>query len=151
MAVLCLVLALVLTALWLGRIAAGLRGDLAGAMLLGQTTLVVQALDLGLVVPLAVVTAALCWRRRPAGYVLGAVVAVKAAAMALAICVMALSAWRVEGRLEAAPLAFFAAAGAAAAWLASRMLRSANDQTSSPTARMSASALERVTTPGRSR
>ena len=63
MAVLCFLLAAALVAMWLARIAAGLRGDLAGAMLLGQTTMVVQALDLGLVVPLAVLTGVLCWRR----------------------------------------------------------------------------------------
>ncbi len=64
-------------------------------------------------------------RRHPVGLVLGSVVAVKAVAMALAICTMVFSAWRVEGRLEVAPLAFFGAAAAAAAWLGVRMYRSA--------------------------
>ena len=124
MAVLCFILAAALVAMWLARIATGLRGDLAGAMLLGQTTMVVQALDLGLVVPLAVLTGVLCWRRHPVGLVLGSVVAVKAIAMALAICAMVVSAWKVEGRLEVAPLAFFGAAALAAAWLGARMYRS---------------------------
>ena len=124
-AVLCFFLAASLSAMWLVRIAAGLRGDHARAMLLGQTTLVVQALDLGLVVPLAVLTGALCWRRQPVGLVLGSVVAVKAVAMALAICAMVISAWKVEGRLQVAPLAFFGWMALASAWLGARMYRSA--------------------------
>jgi hypothetical protein len=125
MAVLCFLLAAALVGMWLARIAAGLRGDLAGAMLLGQTTLVVQALDLGLVVPLAAVTGALCWRRHPVGFVLGSVFAVKAVAMGLAICAMVVSVWKVDGRLEVAPLVFFGAAAAAAGGLGARMYLSA--------------------------
>jgi hypothetical protein len=71
--------------MWSQLIATGLRGDLSGANLLGQTTLVVQALDLGLVVPAALFTAFALWRRRPIGYLLGAVFVVKALAMAAAI------------------------------------------------------------------
>ena len=93
-------------------------------MLLGQTTMVVQALDLGLVVPLAVFTGILCWRRNAVGWVLGSVLAVKAVAMAPAICAMLISAWKVEGKLAVAPLAFFGSAAAAAGWLGARMYRS---------------------------
>ncbi|APR79006.1 Hypothetical protein A7982_04353 [Minicystis rosea] len=124
MAVLCVGLALMLVAMWLHRIVAALRGDLGGAMLLGQTTMVVQALDLGLVVPLALLTAVTVWRARPIGYVLSSVLVVKAVAMAAAICAMLLAAWRVEGRLEVVPFAIFAGAAVTAAWLGTRMYRS---------------------------
>jgi hypothetical protein len=124
MAILCFVLALALVAMWLRRIAAGLSGDLAGAMLLGQTTMVVQALDLGLVVPLAIFTGATTWLKRPVGYLLSSVLVVKAVAMASAICAMLLSAWAVEGRLAAGGFVFFAAAALASCWLAIRMYRS---------------------------
>jgi hypothetical protein len=124
MAVLCWVLAAALLAMWSARIAAGLRGDWAGAMLLGSTTMVVQALDLGLVVPLAVLTGALAWRGRPLGYLLCAAFVVKAVTMSLAICAMLLSARAVEGRLEIPPLAMFGAAAAVSAWLGVRMYTS---------------------------
>jgi hypothetical protein len=124
MAVLCFILALALTAMWLRRIATGLSGDLSGAMLLGQTTMVVQALDLGLVVPLAVFTGVTAWLKRPVGNLLSSVVVVKAVAMASAICAMLLSAWAVEGRLAMGGFAFFAAAALASGWLAIRMYRS---------------------------
>jgi len=124
MAILCFVLALALTAMWLRRIAAGLAGDLSGAMLLGQTTMVVQALDLGLVVPLAVFTGVAAWRNRPIGFLLSSVVVVKAVAMASAICAMLLSAWAVEGRLDAGGFAFFASAALVSCWLGIRMYRS---------------------------
>jgi hypothetical protein len=123
MAILCFVLAAALVAMWLQRIATGLSGNVAAAMLLGQTTMVVQALDLGLVVPLAAFTGVTAWRGRPVGYLLSSVVVVKAVAMASAICAMLLSAWAVEGRLEVGGFAFFAAAAAAALWLGIRMYR----------------------------
>jgi hypothetical protein len=122
MALLAWLVAATLVGLWLTRVLRGLRDGSGSGLLLGQTTMVVQALDLGLVVPLALLTAATAWRGRPVGYVLCSVVAVKAVAMASAICAMLLVAWRVEGRLEAAPLVFFAATALAALILYARML-----------------------------
>ena len=73
MAILCAFMAVVLLAMWGQRIAAGLRGDLETAMLLGQTTMVVQVLDLGLLVPLSLFTALAAWRGWPVGYLLSSV------------------------------------------------------------------------------
>jgi hypothetical protein len=126
MAVLCFVLALVLVGMWLARILSALSGEIQG-VLLGQTTLVVQALDLGLIVPLALFTGVAAWRGSAAGYLLSSILAVKAVAMAAAICAMLLAAWAFEGKLEVAPLALFATAAAAAAWLGVRMYRSVLD------------------------
>lgn len=120
MAVLSFLLAALLLAMWLARIGAALRGGIEG-VLLGQTTLVVQALDLGLMVPLALLTGVTAWRGRPLGYLLSPAVAVHAFAMATAICAMLLAAWSFEGRLEVPPLVIFAAAALASAWLAVRM------------------------------
>ncbi len=111
MAVLCLVLAGALLLMWLARIADTLAGR--GA-LLGQTTLVVQALDLGFIVPLSVFTAIAALNARPVGYFLCATLVVKAAAMAAAICAMLLVAWELEGRLEVGAFVLFAAAAVAA-------------------------------------
>lgn len=122
-AVLCFLLAALLVVMWLARIAAALGGQIQG-VLLGQTTLVVQALDLGLIVPLALFTGVTAWRGSAVGYLLCAAVVVKAFAMAAAICAMLLSAWAYQGTLEAVPLAIFASVAAAAAWLGARIYSS---------------------------
>lgn len=101
-------IALLLVAMWAPMVGEVIGGRLEGT-LLGQTTLVVQALDLGIVVPLALTTVILTWRRMPAGHLLTAVVVVKGLAMATAICAMLVSAWYVEGELDVAGLAVFAA------------------------------------------
>jgi hypothetical protein len=111
--------------MWVPRISKGLSGDLSGAGLLGTQTLSVQALDLGLVVPLALATAVLVWRRRPAGHLLAALFSVKAVTMAGAILAMLISAWMVEGSLEVVPFAIFSGVTLFAGWLAVGVLRSA--------------------------
>lgn len=124
MAVLSFVLAAALVSMWLFRILRAQRGGIQG-VLQGQTTLVVQALDLGLVVPLALFTGVTTWRGRPIGYLLGSTVVVKAFAMATAICAMLVADRVLGGELAVPPLAFFGAAAAASAWLGVRMYRSA--------------------------
>lgn len=110
MAVFCVLVAVLLMGMWIPRVATGLSGDYAGAALLGMPTLTVQAMDLGMLVPLALATAVLAWRRRPWGYLLSAVFAVKGVTMAGAICAMLISAALVEGSLEVAPFVIFASA-----------------------------------------
>jgi hypothetical protein len=122
MAVLCILMSAILTAMWTRMILAALGGRIQGT-LHGATTLVVQAYDLGLIVPLMLFTAVASLRRRPIAYLLGPIFAVKAVAMASAICAMLISAWFVEGSFEAVPFAVFACAGLAALTLAVRMLR----------------------------
>jgi hypothetical protein len=101
------ILSALLTVMWLGRIATGLGGDLEGAGLFGETTLVVQALDLGLVVPTALFISYLAWRRSEAGYALAAVYVVTAIAMAAAIVSMMISASVVQGELQLPPIVIF--------------------------------------------
>lgn len=107
-----LLMSALLTVMWIGRIAAAI-GDGSG-ILLGETTLTVQALDLGLVVPLSAATSVLVLRRDRAGYALGAAYGVMFAAMSLAITGMLLSAWAVEGTLEIVPVAIFGLAALSA-------------------------------------
>jgi hypothetical protein len=64
-------MALLLTFLWLGRIWQALNGN-ADELLFGHVTMTVQALDLGLVVPVTLLIAYLTWRRSDVGYVLAA-------------------------------------------------------------------------------
>jgi hypothetical protein len=113
-----------LVIMWVPRIATGMSGDLAGAGLLGTPTLTVQAMDMGMIVPLAFATAVLVWRRRPWGYLLASLFAIKGVTLAGAICAMLVSAAIIEGSLEVAPFALFAAATLAAAWFAWKIFAS---------------------------
>ena len=124
MAALSIGMGLLLVGMWSQRIAAALRAVPADQPLLGETTMVVQALDLGLIVPLAVFTGVAVWRGRAVGQLVASVVVVKMVAMAGAICAMLLSAWAVEGALEIGPLGVFAAVAMIATWLGIQMHRS---------------------------
>ena len=112
-----------LIVMWLGRIAAGLSGDLAGAGLASETTLTIQALDLGLVVPACLASAVLAWRRSQAGYAFATAFSVTFLGMAAAIASMLLSAWAVEGTLEVVPIAIFAIAAISGGVIAIRAYR----------------------------
>jgi hypothetical protein len=122
-AVISTLMAAFLVVMWTGRIAAGLGGDLKTAGLEGETRLVVQALDLGLVVPTALVIAALAWRRTAVGHVLASVYVVTSVAMSAAIVAMLVSAGVVEGRFEFPPILIFGGYLVATLALAVRMYR----------------------------
>ena len=117
-------MAALLTILWLGRIGAALSGDLAAAGLTSETTLTIQALDLGLVVPALALSAVLAWRRSPAGYALSTALTVTFVGIAIAIVSMLLSAFVVEGSLEVVPVAIFLLAAAAGIWIGVRAFAS---------------------------
>ena len=116
-------MAVLLTIMWTARIAAGLGGDLAAAGLQGETTLVVQALDLGLVVPTALLIAVLAWRRTAVGRVLASVYVVTSIAMSAAILAMLISAGLVEATFELPPILIFGAYLVVTLVLAVRMYR----------------------------
>jgi hypothetical protein len=120
---LCLLLAALLPGMWVPRILSVADGHLVGN-LQGHTTLVVDAMDLGLLVPLALVAAWLVHRRHPVAYLLAPVLVVKAVAMGAAISAMVLAAWFVEGALEVGPLALFLAITASSAGIGMAVSRS---------------------------
>ena len=122
MAGLCLFMALLLAAMWASLIARAEGG--AQGLLLGQTTLVIQAYDLGLIVPLLVLTGVAALRRSGLGYFLCSVMVVKAALMASAIAAMLISAWMVEGKLELPPFLVFTLAALASVYLGVKMYSS---------------------------
>ncbi|MFD2878560.1 flavodoxin domain-containing protein [Paenibacillus rhizoplanae] len=72
-----LLIAFLIIMLWLGRIAGGWRDGTVPALLEHYTTLVIQALDLAVLLPLMVLTGALLVRRQSYGYLLAPVVLVK--------------------------------------------------------------------------
>lgn len=113
-------LAVLLTVMWAGRIFQALSGQ-ADALLMGETTLTVQALDLGLVVPITLVIAWYTWRATDLGYVLATAFSIAFATMTAAIAAMMLSAGMVEGTIEWPPLIIFGVASLAAAFVGGRM------------------------------
>lgn len=117
-------MSLLLAVLWLGRIAQGLGGNLDG-VLHGETTMTIQALDLGLVIPVSVLIAVLAWRHHPAGTLAAAAFVVTFVAMSAAIASMLISAWAVTGVLELPPIVLFGLATAAGCAVGVRMYRSA--------------------------
>jgi hypothetical protein len=120
-----LAMSALLTLLWLQRISMATRGE--PGLLLGETTLTVQALDLGLLVPTSVLTAILVLRRTEIGYTLAASFGVTFAMMTTAIAAMLVSAAVIERTVEIVPLAIFALASLAAIALLIRSYRPAAD------------------------
>ena len=116
-------MALLLAVMWIGRIADGLAA--ATATLHGETTMTVQALDLGLMVPLSVIVAIAALRRVAVGMVAAAAFGVTFVAMSTAIAAMMVSASIVTGVLQLPPIVVFGLAGAAGLALVARVLASA--------------------------
>lgn len=139
-AVLNLAMSGLLTASWLGRIRLALNDE--PGILLGETTLTVQALDLGLMVPISVIAAVLVLRRVEVGHLLAAAFGVTYLAMTVAITAMLLSAWAVEGTLEVAPVAIFGLAALSSLALVVLTYRA-------PTRAARAAMATRATTPAR--
>jgi hypothetical protein len=76
--------------MWLSEIVLALMtGTLPPTLVESEVhTLFIQVLDLGVVVPLSLLTAVLLWQRRPWGYTLASVLLVKAATLGLAVLAM---------------------------------------------------------------
>lgn len=76
---------------WLGRVVPELLNPQTPAALENTTTRVIQAMDLALVAPLAVVGGVLLLRRHPWGYLLASVAVLKGLTLALAVSTMAIN------------------------------------------------------------
>ena len=87
-AIFLMLLAFFLTMAWLGRILPVMIDGTPPIGLESYTTLVIQALDLGIIVPVSALTSFLLWRSRPWGYTLAAVVLVKGLTMGAALIAM---------------------------------------------------------------
>lgn len=74
---------------WMGRIAPALLNGTPPFGLESYATLVIQAMDLGLIMPLTVLAAVLLLKRRPYGYLLAAVALLKGFTMLVAVSAMA--------------------------------------------------------------
>lgn len=79
---------LFLLLMWLGLIVPPLTEGRAPQGLESTTTLVIQVLDLGVIVPVAVLAGALLLRRVPLGYLLASIVLVKSVTLGTAVSAM---------------------------------------------------------------
>lgn len=83
-----LFIAFMLFMMWMGRIAPSL---IAGSIPIGlehYNTLVIQAMDLGIIIPVAALSGIMIIRRKPLGYLLSSVVIIKGLTMLTAITAM---------------------------------------------------------------
>jgi hypothetical protein len=92
---------------WLGRIVPALVSGEPPYGLESYTTLFIQVMDLGVVVPLAVVGAALLWKRRPLGYLLSTALVVKGASMGIALVAMIVNMARTGEPVDAVEASCF--------------------------------------------
>lgn len=91
---------------WLGRIAATFSPGAVPA-LENATSMFIQAMDLGLIVPLCVLAGVLLLRRSPWGYLLASVGMLKFLTMGTAVSVMGLNMARVGVPINMAEMAIF--------------------------------------------
>lgn len=91
---------------WLGRIAATFATDAIPA-LENTTSMFIQAMDLGLIVPLCVLSGVLLLRRQAWGYLLASVALMKFLTMGVAVSLMGLNMARVGVPVSAVELAVF--------------------------------------------
>jgi hypothetical protein len=94
---------------WLGRILPSQLGHRPPVGIEGYTTLVIQVLDLGLIVPASALGGVLLLLRRPWGYLLASVVLIKGATLALAVTTMAINMLRHGVAVSPMELAMFPA------------------------------------------
>jgi hypothetical protein len=76
---------------WLGRIVPPLLANQPPLGLESYTTLIIQALDLGLVMPTAFLSGVLLWKENAWGYLLSSIVLIKGVTLALAVSAMAVN------------------------------------------------------------
>lgn len=74
--------------MWLGRILPALKQGTLPRVLEHYTTLTIQALDLGFVMPSAILSGVLLIKRRPFGYLLSSIICIKEVTMLTAITAM---------------------------------------------------------------
>jgi hypothetical protein len=115
-----------LTGLWVQRITTALTSE--PPELFGATTMTVQALDLGIVIPVSLLLGAAVLRHRPLGRLLSAAWVVTYVAMCLAIASMLVSSWTAGHALEVMPLAVFAVAAVGGCVVGARMYRAMTER-----------------------
>lgn len=108
--ILMILFACAVTLMWLGRIVPPLSGGSTPSILEHYTTLVIQAMDLGFVIPISILSAVLLLRRRPAGLLLSSVMCMKGATMLTSITAMVINQALAGVPMSAAEIVIFPAA-----------------------------------------
>lgn len=116
-------MAVLLLGLWLPLIGRTM-GAVQVPQLEGGVTFVIQAFDLGLLVPLGIFTAATVYRRLPVGFLLASVVVVKGMAMGAGIAAMLLVEAAATGLVQIVPIAIFLLTSLVSALIAWRLYTS---------------------------
>lgn len=98
---------ILLALMWIGRIVPALMEGTAPVGIEHYTTLVIQASDLGVVVPAAIITGILMIKQSTLGATLGAVLFIKLATMAMALFAMMLMMYRSGVHLATAEVIIF--------------------------------------------
>lgn len=87
--------------MWLGKIVKSLMNHTPPEGIEHYTTLVIQALDLGFVVPVGIIAGILLMRRKPFGYLLGPVIIIKEITLLTALTAMVL--FQIQAGVEISP------------------------------------------------
>lgn len=95
--------------MWVGRIKPSFVGSTAPIGLEHYTTLVIQALDLGFVVPAAILSGLLLLQRKPFGLLFSSILCVKAVTMLTALTAMIIGQMVAGVSMEAAEIILFPA------------------------------------------
>jgi len=111
---------------WLGRIAATITPD-AIPVLENTTSMFIQAMDLGIVVPLCVLSGILLLRRHAWGYLLASVALMKFLTMGIAVSLMSLNMARVGVPISAVELVVFPAIAAANLVMVTLLIKNIKD------------------------
>ncbi len=94
---------------WLGRIVPSLVANQPPIGLESTTTLFIQVLDLGLIVPAAFLSGVLLWKQRAWGYLLASVVLVKGFTLGIAVSAMAVNMIRAGVQVSIVEVTMFPA------------------------------------------
>ncbi|KAF0092591.1 MAG: hypothetical protein FD141_775 [Fusobacteria bacterium] len=86
-------IALMLGLLWLGKISSSIFSEAIPVGLEHYTTLVIQAMDLGFIVPIAVISGVLLLMRKPFGYLFTSIIIIKAITMLTSITAMIINSY----------------------------------------------------------
>jgi hypothetical protein len=113
---------------WLGRIVPALLNGTTPAGLSTSTTMFIQVLDLGVVVPMMILAAVLLLQRKPFGYLLTSVAILKFVTMGLAIDAMVLGQYLAGIPMSWAEAAIFLLISAIAIGMAVIVLRAVREE-----------------------
>jgi hypothetical protein len=119
---LCFGTAAFLSIAWAGRFVPELFSGKPPYGLWSYTTLFIQVMDLGVVVPLALVSGILLWKRTPLGYLLSTALLIKGASLGLALLAMIVNAWRSGVESSPAETVIFVALAGVMLFLCGRTL-----------------------------